>query len=109
MSQEVDNKYIQGTKTKRIKVVERSGIMLKDLIGRSDPWKNRGCTRSKCVPCQKGGGKGGDCQREGVTYSVACQVCKVISSLKKVGMEIFVDKLCTKYSMRKLGKSFPQI
>ena len=34
-----------------IKVVERSGERLEDILHRSDPWEKRDCERKDCMPC----------------------------------------------------------
>ena len=38
--QVAEDKFIQGTKLKRIRMVERGGIKLKDLLSSKDPWEN---------------------------------------------------------------------
>ena len=61
---------------KRIRVVETLGPTLENLLCKASPWKARGCSREDCFPCQHGGGTGGDCQSEGVTYAISCLECK---------------------------------
>ena len=46
--QKIDDDYIEGTKMKRIKMVERVGTMLKDILNRSDPWADEGCEMLDC-------------------------------------------------------------
>ena len=74
--QEVDDEFVIGTKLRRIKVVERVGPTLENILCRADPWKFKGCSWNECFPCQHGGGTGGDCQREGVTYTIHCLECR---------------------------------
>ena len=66
--QETDNDFIKDTKEERIKFVERAGQTLEQLLGRSDPWGKRGCSRQGCFQCQHGGGEEGNCQTENVMY-----------------------------------------
>ena len=54
--QEVDDDFVIGTKIKRIKVVERVGPTLENIMCKANPWRFKGCTRSECFPCQHGGG-----------------------------------------------------
>ena len=42
-------------------------------LRRSDPWSGGKCRRPRCFPCM--GEKGGNCWREGVTYSLWCEQC----------------------------------
>ena len=49
--QEVEDKFTAGTKLKRIRVVERGGTKLKDLLCAGDPWSNLRCERKDCLPC----------------------------------------------------------
>ena len=74
--QETDDEFVLGTRYKRIKVVERVGPTLEQILCKPSPWKFQGCTRNECFPCQHGGGAGGDCQREGVTYTIHCLECR---------------------------------
>ena len=52
------------------KIIERGG---EKKLRRSNPWAGGKCVRDKCFPCQ--GPKGGNCWREGVTYSLWCEEC----------------------------------
>ena len=74
--QESDDQYIRGNRSKRIRFVERGGQTLEQILGRSDPWGNRGCERMDCLQCQHGGGEGGECQKENLLYEITCLKCK---------------------------------
>ena len=71
-----DDEFVIGTRQKRIKVIERVGPTLESLLCKASPWKFAGCNRESCFPCQHGGGSGGECDSEGVTYSISCLECK---------------------------------
>ena len=69
---EVEMLNNQG-RTVRFKVVEKRGVTLEEKLRRSNPWKDEVCGRTNCFPCQSG--DGGNCWREGVTYSLICEEC----------------------------------
>jgi hypothetical protein len=62
----------QGRKI-RFKIIEKGGVTLDQKLRRSDPWAGGKCGRERCFPCM--GDKGGNCWREGVTYSLWCEKC----------------------------------
>ena len=57
----------------RFRIVERRGVTLEEKLRRSNPWAGERCGRPTCFPCQTD--EGGDCWREGITYSLICEVC----------------------------------
>ena len=58
----------------RIKVVEQSGVTLKRMLQRSDPFKERQCNNTDCLICSTG--RKGFCRSTGVTYELFCQICR---------------------------------
>ena len=60
-------------RTIRFRVVERRGVTLEEKLRRSNPWAGERCGRPNCFPCQTD--EGGDCWREGITYSLICEEC----------------------------------
>ena len=54
-------------------MVEKRGVTLLEKLRRSNPWRDEACGRPNRFPCQSGGG--GNCWREGVTYSLVCEEC----------------------------------
>ena len=54
----------------RIKVVEKTGAMLKSELQTSNPFKPRYCGREQCFVCTTEGK--GNCYSEGVTYEIKC-------------------------------------
>ena len=54
----------------RIKVIEKAGTKLKNLIQKTDPFKQQKCARGDCFPCISGGK--GDCRKESITYDIRC-------------------------------------
>ena len=76
--QEADDKFTAGKGVGKIKMIERGGSTLKQLLCRSNPWATDGCGRGEqCFPCKEEGGAGGNCQLEGVVYKITCQECKM--------------------------------
>ena len=66
---------VRKTKLK-IRVVERSGKKIKNLIQHSDPYKRTGCNdKDNCMVCT--GGKG-NCRRENITYKIQCSKCDCV-------------------------------
>jgi hypothetical protein len=62
----------QGRKI-RFKIIEKGGVTLEQKLRRSNPWAGGRCGRPECFPCR--GPRGGNCWREGVTYSLWCEDC----------------------------------
>ena len=60
-------------RTIRFKIIEKSGVSLEQKLRRSNPWSGERCGRPNCFPCKTD--EGGDCWREGVTYSLMCEEC----------------------------------
>ena len=54
----------------RIKVVEKTGMTLKEQLQVSNPFKPAQCGRRDCFVCTSGGK--GNCNTEGVTYQINC-------------------------------------
>ena len=78
--QQEDDKFAKTHGVPRIRVVERGGSKLRDLVTSSNPWKKEHCGRTDCFLCNSKGEKSesskGMCQREGVVYKVVCRECE---------------------------------
>ena len=61
-----------ATHLTRIKVVEKTGTTLKEVLQKSDPFKRQRCRREDCLVCKQAGK--GPCN--GVTYKIECQGCE---------------------------------
>ena len=59
----------------RVRVVERSGIMVRRVLIKSNPWAGGDCGRKKCLPCLNKDGKT-DCFTKNVVYSLECITCE---------------------------------
>ena len=60
----------------KIKIVERTGTTLKDLLHNTNPWAGQNCGRKGCMICLRGGEGSGDCRKRNVTYSTFCLPCQ---------------------------------
>ena len=60
----------------KIKIVERAGVKLSNLITSSNPWKDQPCTRTKCNPCQQNPEGGNKCRDRNILYTNTCIECK---------------------------------
>ena len=54
----------------RIKVVERTGVTLKQKLQVSNPFKPQRCDREDCFVCRTEGT--GNCSSESITYAIRC-------------------------------------
>ena len=70
------NRYMDEIKAAgfKIKVIEQSGVILKRMLQRSDPFREKECTNIDCLVCTTG--KKGPCRSNGVTYELVCQLCR---------------------------------
>ena len=63
----------QGRKI-RFLIVELGGTKIHHLLWKPNPWAGDKCGLNDCFPCM--GDKGGDCRKQGVTYSINCNTCQ---------------------------------
>ena len=96
--QKADNDYCALVKSRRVRVVEAGGDKLSNILGRNDPWANKGvCDDKDCPPCssrtwlieeiksakaskqelpsQLVTRTSHQCRREGQNYTVQCLPC----------------------------------
>ena len=63
----------------KLKVVERAGTRLEDLLTKSDPWQGSDCLREKCLMCKTkaktGKNKTQSCSKRSLVYEIWCQDC----------------------------------
>ena len=64
----------------KIKVVERAGTKLVDLLTSSNPWGGTDCRREFCLLCETkektGRNKGQDCRKRSCVYEIWCKQCE---------------------------------
>ena len=64
----------------KLKIVERSGTKLIDLIHKADPWEGQDCGRDKCILCETKQKTGKflsqDCHKRCIVYETWCLTCE---------------------------------
>ena len=58
-----------------IKVVERGGSKLSQLLANTSPWAVGNCGRQGCVTCEQGGDKLPPCTKRSILYESTCLDC----------------------------------
>ena len=73
-----EEKAMEKQSDYRLKLVERAGTKLVDLLTKSDPYSGADCGREKCYPClmKHISLKWLPYWRRNLTYRVDCQRCK---------------------------------
>ena len=71
-------KLLEKVGSFKIKIVERTGDTLVDLLHRSNAWENEDCMREDCIVCnsKEYGSKPGSCRRRNITYETFCITCE---------------------------------
>ena len=63
----------------RLKIVERAGTNLVDILTKSDPWQGKDCERAGCLLCltksRTGKQMTQDCTRRSLVYETWCMTC----------------------------------
>ena len=68
-----ENKLAEITGWK-VKVVEKSGTSIKQMLHKSNPWASVRCEREDCFPCKTGDDKA-DCHKRNILYESFCVIC----------------------------------
>ena len=80
MLKKVEEDLAKVTK-KRIRLLEETGMKIRDMLCTSDPWEGTPCLRPKCTTCQVEWGKAGACRARSLVYENICIPCR---EMKKV-------------------------
>ena len=59
----------------RLKIVERTGMSLRNLLPNTNPWGGAHCSRDDCRPCNQPGEEVADCTRRSLVYESICLDC----------------------------------
>ena len=59
----------------KIKIQEKGGRSVNSILQNTNPNKQKGCTGTDCLACRNGRGKGGECRKNNVGYTLVCDVC----------------------------------
>ena len=64
----------------RIKIVEKGGTKLVDILHKANPWAGQDCGRDGCLLCRSRRDEGRkdkqDCRKRNMVYQTTCQTCK---------------------------------
>ena len=61
----------------RVRIVERIGKKLVDILHKSNPWEAIHCEREDCMFCNSGEEKLlGKCKSKNIVYETECMLCK---------------------------------
>ena len=61
----------------RVKIVERAGRSVKNILAPNDPWGVTKCTDPDCFPCSTSvGSMKVSCRTPGVLYQIICKLCE---------------------------------
>ena len=70
-----------------MKVVERAGERLEEILHKSNPWEDSDCQRETCKPCESTvnseNQKFKNCKKRSVVYKTYCNTCKM-HEIKKI-------------------------
>ena len=84
-----------------IKVVERSGERIQDILHKSDPWESRDCGREDCAPCLSSSKSEKlpykNCTKRSVVYKTWCETCRA----GKVVKEKMIQKIVKPWRKKK--------
>ena len=79
--QESEDKFSRLHKTARVKVMERGGKKIVDILSKKDPWAPGKCDREGCMVCnslrveKKDKNKSATCSKESIVYKISCDTC----------------------------------
>ena len=60
----------------KVKIVERAGNKIVDVLHKSDAWSLMDCERTDCLICSTETSKKGSCRRRNILYETFCITCK---------------------------------
>ena len=85
--QEVELRLSAITK-ERVRVTERGGKSLLQLLHTNDPFTGAPCGRDTCIPCNNSGKeKMENCDKRGIVYETFCRSCLEVAEAKKARCE----------------------
>ena len=75
----------------RVKIVERGGTQVKQILHKSNPWSQGFCGRENCLPCLHGDGKQ-NCFEKNVVYKISCLECADEKNGDKIKAAVYVGQ-----------------
>ena len=77
---------LQDVTGDRVKIVEKAGRKLENILASGDPWKGMDCKRPNCFLCNSkiltGKGLRQDCSKRNILYEIKCITCEEIEMEK---------------------------
>ena len=67
----------------KIKIVERAGNKLVDVLHKSNAWGEKDCERIDCLICNTSNAKKGSCRKRNVLYETYCITCEKDAKKKR--------------------------
>ena len=67
----------------KFRIVEKTGISVKNMLSRNYPWGVRKCKEEKCFQCSSCPDPKYSCRKPGIAYTITCLKC-VTEGLKSV-------------------------
>ena len=59
-----------------MKVIEKAGTQIKQLVQKSDPFRSNKCPDINCFPCKSNNqNKQFNCRKDGIVYTIKCNKC----------------------------------
>ena len=77
----------------KIKIVERAGNKLVDVLHKSNAWSELDCEREDCIICSTENNKKGTCRRRNVLYETYCVTCEKEEKEKERKLESKGEKI----------------
>ena len=71
--QRVEDNLMAGRKYGRVRMVERGGDSIENLLCNRKPWNSSPCSRENCPACLE---KPGSCRKKNLTYKITCKTCE---------------------------------
>ena len=76
----------------KVKVVERSGTSLRNMMPNTNPWAGANCSRTDCVTCTQDCESKPDCMKRNLVYEHICTLCnpdaKKSGELETINLEV---------------------
>ena len=104
---EKEEKLVEVTGNK-VKIVERAGNKLENILAGKDPWKGKDCERKNCFICNTkvltGKDLNKDCTKKNIIYEIRCLTCEETELEKIENLEEASDeqKIEMKKKVRKV-------
>ena len=77
--QSAEDNFSKLHRVPRVRIIERGGKKLKDLLGKKDLWATTDCNKLDCMICTsqtKKDGSTATCNLESICYQISCDQCK---------------------------------